>query len=420
MLTCLECQAPLPDVRRRAPWCECGWSSVADEELKFVRAQLRGRQAEQDLERAQQLAEMDARVLRMLASRRGRWLWKLYTYITVVLCVPVLLIWLLLWGGLLALFVYVLLNMPGYVTLIVLSLISVSLAYPKLVRPTKFKRAPRLTLTPQTSPQLFEIINQVAARLQVPPFRRVGLYLGAGASAGYGLAWRPVPHVERQLDLGLLAFNALTMTQFKALLAHEMAHLATGDALFGFLLNYAIRSLDNLFDTAYLLFVLGWPIQIISFLYRRLLVWVGLRAMRRHEYSADRAAALVFGRLAVFRGLIRLSAMGIEFSAHLSRIVERIQLGTDRHDFYYQFLRHWDTLRPERREELRARAVASLRSVHATHPTYQDRYRALEPIKEPSDLPQDRGPALPLLPNANELGRKLTIMTIRRWNKRGR
>jgi Zn-dependent protease with chaperone function len=131
--------------------------------------------------------------------------------------------------------------------------------------------------------------------------------------------------------------------------------------------------------------------------------------MRRQEYTADRVAAQAYGKSALLQALIASRAVDIGYAEYLPIIVQNIENNRDRHDFYYQFTKHWDNLSVPLRQRSFAKAVASFRSVYDTHPSYQDRYRALEQVDDVSNTESDDRFAYLLLPNAPELGRDLTV-----------
>jgi hypothetical protein len=212
-----------------------------------------------------------------------------------------------------------------------------------------------------------------------------------------------------------LAFDALTVTQLKALLAHEMAHFYNVDTLFALVIANAVRSLEDLrIASRYLRWLL-----ILAYGYESLLGRFAARAMRRHQYAADRMAAQAYGPSASSACLIYLPAMDIEFRQYLPSMASQFSSGLDRHDFYQQFSRHWRAMRPERRELSHAKAVASYRSAYAWDPTYQDRHRAMRFIEEPSQQEPDDRSASTLLPSADELGRQLTVQLVRSWVEQG-
>ncbi len=79
-----------------------------------------------------------------------------------------------------------------------------------------------------------------------------------------------------------------------------------------------------------------------------------------------------------------------------------------------QYVEHWESLPVALRQGVYGKAVASLRSIYDTHPSYQDRWRALQQLEDAGPPERDARPAILLLPQAAELGRGLTLQLLRR------
>ncbi len=417
MLTCPECQSPLPSVRQQTPWCECGWSSVPDEQLKLAPTDKIKRKIEQDRKRARLLAKIDLRLLEWLEHPVGRLLWRLYTLVTLLLCLPFQLAQAIAWGGTLVLLGIGIAHQARGLIFVALSLLGGMGLYTVL---TRFRAEPlHLPLNRDQAPDLFAMIDQVAAQVNTAPPHRVFLFLDSNAAIHQKWVWRPRPMLERRMDLGLLLFEALNVPQMKAVLAHEMAHYAGLDAWLTTLFSGTLEGLSTLIAFLSSAHLLGLLASIPLRLYRRLLLWFGFQAIRHQEYMADRRAAEICGPLTVFQGLLHTVAVSIAFHEYLPAMRDMFSSGADRHDFYHQFKEYWTNIQPKNREAIYARAVASFGSVYATHPTYRDRVRALRGLPEPETGGQEAQAAHTLLPNMAEMGRELTIQLLRRWLKHG-
>ncbi len=218
-----------------------------------------------------------------------------------------------------------------------------------------------------------------------------------------------------KLTIGIIGLNALTINQFKGVLAHELGHIRQKDPYFSYILNHAI---SNLFSWTslnepgaiipLLLFPLYFPVRFFLRAYMSMLVGVSSWAIRRQEYTADRIAAQSYGNTLMWQSLISLSAANIAFSEYIPMMVDKIRNDFDRRDLFSQFVDLWDHLSEENRQGYYAKALCSFRTSYDAHPTYRDRRRFLEQYTK-SDMDLDTRPALALLPNAFELGRELTV-----------
>jgi Zn-dependent protease with chaperone function len=420
-LTCPDCQSILPDIRRDSPWCECGWSSFIDEDLLQLKIpENYKRWIEKDRRHAQKLAEVDALILSKLGTRMGRFRWLSSLILSVILSAPFYLGPILLWIALFVGWGYTLwLGIPALIFIASL-ILACALLFHRLVKPDS-NDPPSIPITAQQAPELFTVLIEVAERLQVPPVKEVQVLLhpvvGIEIHLHWKSGWRPVP----TLWLGLLSIYALQKSQFKAFLAHEMAHLQVRDHLAALFLSRALRTLQELVgpqSVLQLLGVFGLPLWLIVRHYFYLVVRTSRIAMRRQEFMCDRAAALAYGRTNILEGLITSQAVQMNFNEFLPIMVQNIDNRLDSHDFFYQFTHHWEALTPKMREAIYARAMAQNRSVYDSHPSYKDRRCALEDVADLLGDEPEEGSALPLIPNATEFGRELTIQFYRSWNAR--
>jgi len=429
---CPVCKTQLPIERLETPWCECGWSFVMDEAISSEIPERITRKIEKDRRKALQLANIDAQTMRSLNSRWRRVLWRSYLFLTILACIPVLLIQLILWTSLTGLFAYFIIIKAWPLAFITGLIMVGALAITKLTE-IKPYRPKGILLTPQSAPQLFCQIDQMSERLLVPRIHHICLQLDSNAGITLRLSWHPLPTLEPELTVGLLTCYALSISQFNAVIAHELGHLQNKDAQFMIILSQTLNRLD-IWTRDSLLFCqtsmkrgsLGAfiPVFIISILhiickiYLRSLIWVSRAAMRRQEYLADQVAARISGKAIFLQSLISLTGIGLCFKDYIPIMLHYINHNHDTHDFYYQFTHHWESLSATLRQKYYARAVASFRSVYDTHPSYTDRRIALEEIKgAPEDLGKDDYPAESLIQSSNEMGRELTVQLYKFWQK---
>ena len=177
-------------------------------------------------------------------------------------------------------------------------------------RPDKFT-APGPVLDKSQHPRLFAELENIAAALNEPMPREVYLIgdLNAwvadrGGFLGFGS--------RRVMGLGLPLLSILTVSQFRAVLAHEFAHYYGGDTSLGPWVyktqNAMVRIFQNIGSVGKVA-----RVAVLSIMYMvvgTLMKWyfkLFLRAInlasRQREYRADELACLIAGRQALIDGL---------------------------------------------------------------------------------------------------------------------
>lgn len=177
-------------------------------------------------------------------------------------------------------------------------------------RPDKFE-APGLLLDRAAHPRLFAELEGIADALSEPLPREVYL-IGApnafvadrGGIMGFGS--------RRIMGLGLPLLSLLTISQFRAVLAHEFAHYYGGDTRLGPWVYKTKTSIVRIFENIGLVGELA-RVAVLGVMYIvvvTLLKWyfnAFLRVInmisRKQEYRADELACLIAGRQNLIEGL---------------------------------------------------------------------------------------------------------------------
>jgi len=188
--------------------------------------------------------------------------------------------------------------------------IAATMLWSLIPRSEKFT-APGLLLDRSRHPRLFAEIDGIAAALNEPVPRDVYLIGDAnafvadrGGVMGFGS--------RRIMGLGLPLLSTMTVSQFRALLAHEFAHYYGGDTGLGPWVYRTKTSIVRVFENVGSVRPLA-RIAVLSVMYvvvTTLLKWyfVGFLRIsnfvsRRQEYRADELASLVAGRQNLIDGL---------------------------------------------------------------------------------------------------------------------
>jgi heat shock protein HtpX len=127
-----------------------------------------------------------------------------------------------------------------------------------------------------------------------------------GGLAGFGS--------RRVMALGLPLMSLLTVSQFRAVLAHEFGHYHGGDTRLG---AWIYKTRSAIFRTlAHLEAQNSWVIFLFKW-YNKLFLHITLAISRTQEYAADRLAAQFAGANALIEGLKQLHRGSVAWAAYL-------------------------------------------------------------------------------------------------------
>jgi len=189
-------------------------------------------------------------------------------------------------------------------------LIAATMLWSLIPRRDKFE-APGMRLDRSTQPRLFAELENIAAALDEPMPQEVYLIGAAnafvadrGGVMGFGS--------RRVMGLGLPLLYLLTVSQFRAVLAHEFAHYYGGDTSLGPWVYKTkasiVRIFENIGSVGQLarMAILGVMYMAVTWLLKGYFI-AFLRAInfvsRRQEYRADELACIVAGRQNLIAGL---------------------------------------------------------------------------------------------------------------------
>ncbi len=189
-------------------------------------------------------------------------------------------------------------------------------------------------------PDLFAFIRRLCREMRAPFPYRVFLSpdLNAAVFFDFSLLNLVVP-VRKNLVIGLGLVNALNITEFKAVLAHEFGHFSQGGMTIGQYVYVASRVVQELVfgedrwdewmeswrGLDFRLAIFGWFLTLVVWLLKWLMIFVfsllgliRLSLSRQMEYHADLRAASVVGSDALVHALARLTvaekALGLTYS----------------------------------------------------------------------------------------------------------
>jgi heat shock protein HtpX len=233
--------------------------------------------------------------------------------------------------------------------------------------------APGLRLAADSHPQLFALIQDVASATGERPPDEVYLLYGAQAwvwQRGGLVGWRS----RRIMGLGLPLLQALSVNEFKAVLAHEFGHFKAGDVKLGPLIY---RTREMLRHGAAQMEGTGFNV-VLNF-YGRVFMKLTHAIARQQEFVADAVAARAAGadvHAAALRGCVTADAA---YSAYIEAEVMPV--------LHYGYLpplaEGFDAFRREPgvvmrlTETLQEAAASAEADPSSFHPSLQERLAAL-------------------------------------------
>lgn len=285
--------------------------------------------------------------------------------------------------------------------------IAVAMLWSLIPRRDKFE-APGMLLDRETQPRLFAELESIAGALNEALPSEVYL-IGApnafvadrGGVMGFGS--------RRIMGLGLPLLSLLTVSQFRAVLAHEFAHYYGGDTGLGPWVyktkSSIVRIFENIGSVGELarIAILGVMYMVVATLLKGYFI-AFLRVInlisRKQEYRADELACLVAGRQNLIDGLQAIHRAAMAWSFYWNNEVAPplndgclVAVG----DGFQRFIAVPE-VSSAISKDLSKRLQEEKTQPYDTHPPLRDRIAAAEKLSEGS-APQDAQPASTLLQN---------------------
>lgn len=232
------------------------------------------------------------------------------------------------------------------------------------------------------APLLFATVDDVARRLGVKSPGQVRLtYLPCCGV----VAWEK----SRALILGLPLLRVLTLAELRAILAHELAHLARGDATRAARSVRFVEGLRQALDQAG-----GQERGVLGFLARTCFRWssrlIGPIA-RGQELRADRSAAVIAGGSAAASALVKVALVQPLFREVLEHYDPD---DLDAPNLYAFFRAFWYRLPAEVHTAMRLQVLTDSAGANdPTHPPLPDRLALLQSYPDAAIATNDSIPA---------------------------
>ncbi|MFI5455611.1 MAG: M48 family metalloprotease [Isosphaerales bacterium] len=236
------------------------------------------------------------------------------------------------------------------------------------------------------APLLFTTIDTVGRRLGVKPPGQVRLtYLPCCGVVAWGRS--------RALLIGLPLFRVLTQGELRAIVAHELAHLARGDATRAARSARFVEALEQAVErngrrvrgplgawARYCLREASWLIEPVA---------------RGQEARADRCAAAIAGGSAASSALVKVAVVQPLFREVLAAYDPNEPASLNLYAFFRSF---WYRLPAELHSVMRLSLLANRHGASdPAHPPLPDRIASLQAYPDPASLNGDSMPATTFL-----------------------
>ncbi len=288
-------------------------------------------------------------------------------------------------------------------------------------RPGQEDPGPRLS--EEEAPELFEALREVAKRVDTRPVDTVFLATDATIAVFErgSLLGRSGGGSERCLILGLGAFNGMTVSQLKSILAHEYGHFSNKDTGGGGLALHVRRSVSLSAQAMAQGGTAAWynPAWLFLNSFYRIFLRVSHGASRLQEVLADRYAALSYGTQSFVGGLRHVIRRSIEFDlvANLE-IRDAVTSARPIKNLYSLGVpHHWwsgsdhDSSHKTPVEAVDAAlesALAEPTSPYDSHPAPHERFAWVEALDVPEPEDRDDSPAWGLLGGGEKIQEAMT------------
>jgi heat shock protein HtpX len=283
-----------------------------------------------------------------------------------------------------------------------------------LPRPDRFT-PPGPELRQADQPALFKEIHQVAAMTGQRAPAHVYLVPDVNAFVTERGGWMGLGS-RRVMGLGLALLNLLTVSELRAVIAHEFGHFHGGDTKLGPWIYKTraamIRTVQNLFQAGdgasrselplvgLVLMGVGKPFEWFARGYLRITHAIS----RAQEYSADRIAVTTQGASALVEGLKKAHRGGVAFNAFMNNelgplITRQYQppVGAG----FRQFMGA-EAIARQLEEVEKEELAEGKQDPYDTHPPLRERIRHAQALQT-TQVPQDERSAVDLLVDVPEL-----------------
>jgi Zn-dependent protease with chaperone function len=206
-----------------------------------------------------------------------------------------------------------------FVFLVALGLVMLAVTFAGLSRALRSTPVTAgVPLTRDRAPELWSIVDFVAARVGVPVPAEIRLIPEVNAAVAEQTRWLGLRRGHRVLLVGQPLLAGLSVGSMAAVIAHELGHLTNGDTSWGAFAKrgtVAIAHIRDSFESGSLQYRLYSGLL-------RLFFRISQSEQRRLEFGADRAAAMATGPAVLADVLRRTPGIDAAWQGFLARVEE--------------------------------------------------------------------------------------------------
>jgi Zn-dependent protease with chaperone function len=262
-------------------------------------------------------------------------------------------------------------------------------------------------------PRLYEVLEEVARKVDTDPVDQV--YIAPGSAIGVHQEGRGpfglFGSKKRVLTLGLSTMHFLTISELKAILAHEYAHFSHSDTKYSrfiYQVSLSIRkAMDGMKSSGGILTYVN-PFYWFFYLYSKSYALLSSGFSRSREFLADRMACSLYGADVFSSALKKVCTDGTLFEMTVYKnIVEMLRQKKAFVNMYLAFRKfREEQLTSKERDKLYKKLLADEPSLFDSHPTFKERMDAVE--KLPKAVKPVTVSALLLFDQPEEIEKELT------------
>jgi Zn-dependent protease with chaperone function len=267
--------------------------------------------------------------------------------------------------------------------------------------------------TESECPKLYALLKDVARRVDTEPVDDV--YIAPGSDLGVKQDGRGPFGMfgsrRRVLILGLATLPYLTISELKAILAHEYAHFSHGDTFYNRFVAQVTLALaharEGMRQSG------GWVSWINPFfwffwLYSKAYALLSSGFSRSREFLADRMACSLYGSDVFVPALGKAITEGVLFDV---TVFENVRLKIQKDKAYvnmYQAFREFREkgITAEERKKLNKKLLDDKPSLFASHPTFGERVAAAKALPRAAQV--EKASAMTLFEKPEEIEKELT------------
>jgi Zn-dependent protease with chaperone function len=307
---------------------------------------------------------------------------------------------------------------------------------------SRYDRSGMIEITEADQPQLFAFIRQLTVDTQTKFPRRIYLSPDVNASVFYDSSfWSMFFPVKKNLQIGLGLVNAVNISEFKAVMAHEFGHFSQRSMKLGSFVYNVNRVIHNMLyeNKSYGGFLEGWAnvdgifaffasitiriAQAIQWILRQVYTVINknyMRLSREMEFHADAVAASVSGTEPMVTALRRVELAGSGYSIALQKCDDLFRDKKKSQNIYKNQKAVLQQLADEfklpleqglpvvNNEFLQSNNLSrvNFKDQWASHPTMNDREKHLRELAIPTEILKE--PAWIIFSNREQLETQLT------------